>query len=123
LRLSAISSGVRWRKRDRVIAVGDDIDTLAASVGVMELVPVYAKAVATAFVWRKCGGKRFARAGVATLAWRSNARAKLMADYRSSGHCISTSVVIGSPKIAVNKFMACATESSSQRQSRAKNSH
>jgi hypothetical protein len=123
LRLSAISSGVRRWKRDRVVAIGDDTDTLAASVGVVELAPVDAKAVAPTFVWRKCGGKRFARAGVATLTWRSNARAKLMVDYRSSGHCISTSVVIGSPKPAVKKFMACAAESPSQRQSRAKNSH
>jgi hypothetical protein len=88
------------------VAAGDEADVLTTSAGVEALAPAVAEAVALTFVWRERGGKREAGVGAASLARRSNVRAKLMADYRSSGRCISMSEVIGSPRPAVNKFMA-----------------
>jgi hypothetical protein len=88
------------------MAARDDAEVLAASSGVEGLAPIGIEVVAPVFIWRERGGKRCAEVGVATLARCSNACAKLMADCKSSERCISTSEVIGSPRPAVNKFMA-----------------
>jgi hypothetical protein len=150
LHLSAISSGDRRRKREHIVVAGDDAETLAAETSVVELAAGATGAVVPAFIWRERDGYQVVAVRMVTLARRSNACAKLIANYRSTGHCISTSDIIGSPRPAVdcaklianyrstgrcistsdiigsprptvNKFIAWAAERPSQRQSNAKN--
>jgi hypothetical protein len=82
LRLSAISSGVSRRKRDRTEGAGEDAEPLAAGARFNEpgAVDVAADTAGPAIVWRDRDGKRDTGAWFTTLARRSNARAKLMAN-------------------------------------------
>jgi hypothetical protein len=68
--LSAISSGVRRRKREHVMVVGDEADVLVARAGVEALALAVADAVAPVFVWRERGGKREVVVGVATVVFK-----------------------------------------------------
>jgi hypothetical protein len=92
------------------MAAGDDAETLAAGTCVVELAADAAGTVVPAFVWHERGGYRVVAVEVVTLARRSNACAKLIVNYRSTGRCISILDVIGSPRPVVNKFIAWAEE-------------
>jgi hypothetical protein len=82
LRLSAISSGVSCRKRDRTEGAGEDTDPLAVGALFDELGAVDAAvdAVGPAVGWCDRDGKRDIGAWFTKLARCSNARAKLMAN-------------------------------------------